>query len=239
MSTRIYKSALAGARRVPASLAAAALFLTAGCLPTLPGFTPDSGVTGKDGKPVLPALSLPHAEVMEAATLADGNIIVRGPHGYCVEGGSLRNRKRESFALLARCDLLRGEDPTDIPTLAVLTVTLVPLKEGETLPTASELAETFAPLPVRTKDTLRDVRLLHLSEGGDVLTEIADPKHWRGAFELNGYAVGLAAYGIRDGLVAADDGQFLLLDLARSIREASPFAPDAKSAEKQAAPTKK
>lgn len=224
MSTQTCKSPRTGARRAPVFLTMAALLFGAGCLPTLPGFSPDSAGQGHDSKPTLSTLSLPHAEVMDSATLAEGLIVVRGPHGYCVEGGSLRNRKRESFALLARCDLLRGDDPTDLPTLAVLTVTLVPMQDGETLPAAEALAKTYAPLPVLGHDTIQKVRLVQLAEGGDVLTDIADPKHWRGTFELNGYAVGLSAYGIRDGLVAGEDGQFILLELARTIREASPYA---------------
>ncbi|WP_196222798.1 hypothetical protein [Pseudooceanicola algae] len=155
-----------------------------------------------------------------AVGLVGGNVVVKGPRGYCVERDSIRNGDGSAFAMLARCDLLSGLSSSRA-ALGVLTVTIAPF-EGADLPDVQELARDFGSGSVIEVAQRSDVRMLHLASGGDRLVEAADPRQWRGAFLINGHVVSMAAYGPQQGSVAGRGGLKLMLDLAEAIRKASP-----------------
>ncbi|NIZ11146.1 hypothetical protein [Pseudooceanicola sp. HF7] len=204
------KNGLRGLKGAAAGLVLAAL---AGCAPG--GSEGSMGFLSSTGRPTGTAVT--------AAKLVEGDVVVRGPSGYCVERGSVRSRNDTGFAMLARCDLLGGISGSPV-ALGVLTVTVTPYAEAD-LPAARDLARGFGPGKVLGVAQSRDVRLLHMASGGDEMVGTADPKQWRGAFLLNGYLVSMAAYGPADGALAGDGGSRVLVRLAEAIRKASPDKP--------------
>ncbi|WP_163847520.1 hypothetical protein [Pseudooceanicola aestuarii] len=191
--------------------------------------------TTEGGLGFLSSLKRPIGPVLQQARTAGGAVVIAGPEGYCVEGRSLKTRQRGGFAVLARCDILSGGDIGAPVALALLTVTIAPAGDVTVLPSAADMARDFTYLGVLDMVDGQGVHMLHLETGGNDHVPAVDPRHWRGAFLLNGYVVGLAAYGPRDSSVVADGGQALLLAMARRMRSASPEG--APSANPEAAET--
>ena len=158
---------------------------------------------------------------LDAVAIADGAIVLRGPAGYCVDAKSVRARGDRQFALLAQCDLLNSGEVEGVTTLSVLTVTAVRSGSEAPLPSAQRIAAPFGPTQVLNSTRRRDIQLVQLSSGGDSVTELADPVHWRGVFRIAGYTLGLAAYSAEDGEGSGRAGLDLLLSLADNIRKSS------------------
>ncbi|MBT9384110.1 hypothetical protein KM176_09590 [Pseudooceanicola sp. CBS1P-1] len=156
---------------------------------------------------------------LEAARVADNRVVIRGPDGYCIDARSLRNRPEKSFALLARCDVLSGGLVGAPVEMAVLTVTVTPASGS--LPRAETLASSFSAGDVLKALNRAGLRLLQLARGGNDLISTADPQHWRGAFELKGYLVSMAAYGPPESDVRGNGGRSLLQAMARAIQIAT------------------
>lgn len=213
-------------------MALSACLALSGCLDT--PFASGAGgafrkVENGGGLGIFSSLRRPMGPVLISAQAANGDVVIRGPEDYCIEGRSLKSDAERSFALLARCDILSGGEMGSPVALALLTATVTPY-DAE-LPDAQALARDMAALEVLEYLDRGDVRLLHLGQGGDSLVRSADPRQWRAVFTLNGHAVTLAAYGPRDSAVAKAGGRSLLLAMARAIRAASPDSPGATTAE--------
>lgn len=207
-----------GPRRLVRGLAAAAALLALPACLEVPA--------GEAEAPSLFAfvstVSRPVGDPLPQAPIAGGDILVKGPSGYCVDGSSLRNRASGGFALLASCFVMSGGKSGAAVPPVVMTVSASPLEAGATVPDAGALAAAFAPTPVLARSRVRSVSLVHLAEGGDSAVPEADPRHWRGAMELNGYLVLLAAYGPRGSSEAGRGGSAMILDLAQALRAAKP-----------------
>ncbi|MGI3169446.1 hypothetical protein ACRARG_09860 [Pseudooceanicola sp. C21-150M6] len=157
-----------------------------------------------------------------SAQMAGGDVILYGPEGYCVDHRSLRRSGPRMFALFAQCDLIESGEITGVTSLSILTATVVRRSGDATVPGPRDIAASFAPAPVLTTTTSQQVSLVQLGSGGDALVKGADPRHWRGAFSLNGYIVGLAAYSSPGGAATGREGRGLLLSMARNSRASSP-----------------
>ncbi|EAQ03742.1 hypothetical protein OB2597_10881 [Pseudooceanicola batsensis HTCC2597] len=193
------------ARALPALLGGLAMLLLAAC--------DETGAPGLFGPPA--------ASALEAVAFDDGEIVVQGPAGFCIDRTSLRVRGERHFALVAQCDLLRRDAIAGISSLSFLTVTVVRTTPDAQLPTGGQIASTFGPATLLYDSMIDGIRVVQLSRGGETATKQADPVHWRGVMHLKGHAVGLAAYSMQDGSGAGREGRDLLLALARNIRSAS------------------
>ncbi len=151
--------------------------------------------------------------------LAQGDITLIAPRGYCVDERAVRSDQQNSFAVLARCDALgvRGGFPTQ--DLALITVTTVANPKG-TQPNAKSLAQSANPANVVKTQSLKG-RPFVLLENPDHNVNGASPRHWRSAFALNGHLVGLALYASEGSDVLATQGANLLSDLASKTIQAS------------------
>ena len=211
----------AGSRKgLPALLFAAALVLTGGCLPDLQGI--ETGQEGAKAKPTLSGLLRPRGVApLKEARLASGQIVIQGPAGYCIDGGSLRSGGKRQFALLAQCDLLRSGEVSGVNSLSVLTASVVQIDGDTPLPSADSLVASFGPAPMMFYSVESGIAMVQLGAGGDHATDLADPVHWRGVMHLNGHAVGLAAYSTPGGAATTMQGRNLLMRFADKIRAAS------------------
>ncbi|MGR3323495.1 MAG: hypothetical protein ACU0DK_16370 [Pseudooceanicola sp.] len=202
-------------RLIPAGCLAA---LLAGCLemPETSGGGPEDGLFA-----IVSTVSRPVGDPIPQAPIAGGNLLVKGPVGYCVDRKSLRNRASGGFALLASCHVMTGgKSGPNVPPV-VMTVSATRPEPGTPLSDRAALAAAFAPALVLSQSDVKGLRLVHLGAGGDEAMRDADPRHWRGVMALNGYLVGLAVYGPEDSFSARAGGSAVLVELAEALREAA------------------
>lgn len=197
----------------------AAVLPLAGCLGGEPGAL---GFLASGSEPAT-------RDALRKVSMYEGDVIVRGPAGYCIDRRTLRRGRDGGFVLLASCESLSGLRGHGVEPL-LMTITLLPDAPGATRPTPSEMAALMAPAEVIAAHETTDVTLVHFASGGDGVLDGGDARHWRGGMLLNGHLIGLALYARKGSPMAGKDGRALLTDLARSIRRASPARPVAPAA---------
>ncbi len=228
MSTQTCNPKLGARHRrvVPALLLSASLGFLPGCIPDLKGLSLTPSDVATDKPAITGSIAPRKAAPLKQAELGRGDVVIKGPAGYCVDGSSLRSRGGQQFALLAQCDLLKTGEISGVTTLSVLTASVVRVARDAELPTSDKIAAPFDPAPILFHSVDQEVSMVQLGAGGDNVTKLADPVHWRGVMHLNGYAVGLAAYSTKGGSATGPGGRDLLLRLANNIRNASPGGSD-------------
>lgn len=164
------------------------------------------------------------SDVLRTVKMYDGDVVVRGPAGYCIDKRTLRRGRNGGFVLLASCESLSGLRGHEVEPL-LMTISVLPDAPGATRPTAGEMAQLMAPAEVIATHETTDVTLVHFASGGTGVLEGGDARHWRGGMALNGHLIGLALYARKGSPMAGKDGRALLTDLARTIRRASPSRP--------------
>jgi len=174
---------------------------------------------------VVSTVSRPVGDPLPQAPIAGGDLMIRGPEGYCVEGRSLRNEASGGFALLASCYVMTGGKQNVPVSPVVMTVSASRAAPGQAVPDRAALARAFAPARVLTGSTVRGITVVQLASGGAAAVPDADPKHWRGAMELNGYLVLLAVYGPVGSYAADTGGGGLIVELGQALRAARPARP--------------
>lgn len=152
--------------------------LVAGCL-ALSACVP---ATGGAGKPPL-----------AKAVLANGAVTVAGPEGYCLDPATLSRGPSSDFALIASCWALSGGKVGFWVEPVVVTVAVGPPGSETDLPTPEGIAST-AGAGLLMQGSERGLMTANLDRGGEGKLEGGDPRHWRGAFALNGRLVMLALY---------------------------------------------
>lgn len=195
----------------------AVLMALGGCLAV-----PQDGSGEADLFGVISTVSRPVGEPLPQAPIAGGDILVRGPEGYCVEGRSLRNRADGGFALLASCFVMSGGKDGSPVAPVVMTVSASEIDAASGVPDPRQLAGAFAPARVLAATRVKGVSVVHLATGGEKAVPRADPRHWRGAMELNGHLVLLALYSPAGSQAAERGGSALLVELAQTLRAARP-----------------
>lgn len=158
--------------------------------------------------------------VVKALALYDGDVVVRGPRGYCVDADSVRRQPSNRLVLLGSCESLSGEPGVTVP-LALIVVNVADKQPGRAQPTAATIAASAAPKkPLAAIDT-EGLALVHLDAGGELALPGGDPRYWRGGMVINDHLVSLAVYTPRGSTLAGASGRRFITDLARALRSAS------------------
>ncbi|MEQ9258294.1 MAG: hypothetical protein RIG84_04275 [Roseovarius sp.] len=160
-------------------------------------------------------------DVLRKVELYEGEVVVRGPPGYCIDRKTMRRRETGGFVLLASCEALSGVRGQEVPPV-VMTVSVLPGNGGTPHPGVEDVARSVSAGAVLGSVERSDMTLVHLDAGGDQILPGGDPRHWRGAMVLNGHLVGVALYAPLKSPMAGDKGRALLTDLARGLRRESP-----------------
>jgi len=171
------------------------------------------------------ALGLSGSERDKAAAIREfplygGDVVVRAPNGYCVDMVHVKRRPEATVAPLASCSSLTGEGYSPVEP-AFMTVSVLSNRTQAEQPRAADLAATFAPAEVTAVEDGDGVAIVRVSDGGQSRLPDGDPRHWRGAMEINGHLVGLALYAPSGSDLTGSAGRRLVLALAESLREAS------------------
>ncbi|MEL7256025.1 MAG: hypothetical protein AAGL23_17750 [Pseudomonadota bacterium] len=163
-------------------------------------------------------------DVLRTTTLYEGDVVVVGPPGYCIDKKSMRKRKTQGFVILASCEALSGVRGQEVEPV-IMTLTVLPGEAGAVRPSSDEVAASMPDLQVIDQRDLNELSLVHFASGGNAAFQGKDPRHWRGALAINGHLIGLALYARKGSPAAGEAGQNLLLALAQNTKANSPVRP--------------
>ena len=125
-----------------------------------------------------------------SAQLADGQVDVSGPAGYCIDASTLRRTANGGFAAIASCNILSGgRGPIVEPVLVTVTVSQAGVDAPDLVALASALGTELS----RSRE-LSAVTAGRMASGGETAFQGSDPQHWRGTFMMGSRLVGLALY---------------------------------------------
>lgn len=161
------------------------------------------------------------SQALSTVAFHDGDVVVEGPRGYCVDRASLKRGTAGSFALLASCESLTGKAGVFVEPV-VMTVSVLPRSGTVQQPDAQAMARALAPAEVRNAENGEGLSLVQVMQGGENVLPGGDPVHWRAGMVINGHLVGLAIYGPKGRAAAGPEGRRMLRDLAERLRKASP-----------------
>ncbi|MBU2963775.1 dihydroxy-acid dehydratase [Citreicella sp. C3M06] len=158
---------------------------------------------------------------IETASLADGAVVVGGPPGYCIDPETYPRGPDRTFAMIASCRNLTGDDTGPMVEPMVVTVTVAEQTPQATLPDASALAEEVGQ---RMIGGIRSggLTLTHLASGGTEVIADGDPRYWRGTFLQGQRMVGLALYAGKGSPLAGAEGAAMLRAVRDRIGALSP-----------------
>jgi len=155
---------------------------------------------------------------LREALLAGGDVILRGPDGYCIDPETVESRPRRSFAIMASCHILSGGDEGAPRRPALMTVTLGPVRLTSSRPGAQALADE-AGVPLVAGFEQEGITLALLGQGGDAVLDGGDTRYWRAAFTVKARIMGVALYAPEGSPLTRDDGARLLQALRAQVTE--------------------
>ncbi|MCI2399499.1 hypothetical protein [Aliiroseovarius subalbicans] len=153
----------------------------------------------------------PKQRAPQSIRVADRQVAITGPDGYCVDKGASRETATGAFVLLGSCRAISGnpEDPRPAQPM-VLTVSVAP-GQGAADTAGLERLETFFASQAghralsRAQDadsvTLHDVTrgddalFLHVTDAAPNGLGAVDDTYWRALFEVKGHLVTVTANG--------------------------------------------
>lgn len=138
----------------------------------------------------------------QRATLEQGTVSLIPPNGYCIDIRSLR----QSFALIARCDVLGAPLPADKP-LAIITATTLAMPADTAIDPDDLRADAETVLTRSETDDLSMVQV----QGTPPSPDMRDT-YWRGAGRVGEQVLGLALYQAADTPDLGDTALELLVE---------------------------
>ncbi|MCK0150299.1 dihydroxy-acid dehydratase [Marivita sp. S6314] len=172
------------------------------------------------------------APVITSARLANGQVTVSGPEGYCVDASTLRRTPAGGFAAIASCNILSNGQSGPIVEPVLVTVTVG--RAGTDAPGLEDLANALGTELTQTRE-LSAVNAGRMASGGQTAFQGSDPRHWRGTFILGNRVVGLALYAPQGSPFVGAQGAAFLNTVSSRIRASSQVAQ--RSAEQSQATT--
>lgn len=163
----------------------------------------------------------PQGGRIETTRLANGSVVVGGPRGYCIDPETFPRGPDRTFAVIASCRNLTGDDSGPLVEPMIVTVTVgQPIPEA-TLPDAPALADE---LGQRMIGGIRSggLTLTHLASGGAEVIADGDPRYWRATFLQGQRMVSLALYAGKGSPLAGAEGAAMLRAIHDRVTALSP-----------------
>lgn len=157
--------------------------------------------------------------LVASADLARGMIVVSGPDGYCIDPDTLRRSGAGGFAAIASCNILSGG--TRGPIVEPVLVTVAVSRTDTDAPDPADLAAALQTDLLQRLD-LSAVVVGQMASGGETAFAGSDPRHWRGAFVLGAYLVGVTLYAPEGSPLLGRQGAAFLNTVSSRIRAKSP-----------------
>lgn len=194
------------------TLALIAMTAVSGCMPNLGNSTTERRgfLAGRDR----PDES--HIPGPRKRKLAAGDVVVKAPDAYCVDPSVVTS---DSFALLAECGTLNNTPAIHAEDRGVMTVSVSAAFPPEALP---EDMSPFLGDGQTFESDIKGLTIKRIDAGETSPLPGSDPKHWRGAMQINGHVVTFAVYGPPEGTALDAHGKYLIEQLAKNTQSASP-----------------
>ncbi len=186
-------------------------------------FLTPQGEASRDANKTAGKVQIRHSKPMRQLSLAEGDVVISTPQGFCIDPESIQKKRGGGFALMASCAALTGKSDGVVVDPALLTVSVSPRKKGLSQPDAHKLASMIEPGKTLQRINGDGLTLIHVQDSQHMIAGKSDERHWRGVMVINEHLVGVAAYGPENSKVVGADGKVLVVQLAEAIREASPF----------------
>lgn len=158
----------------------------------------------------------------------EGQLVLAAPNGFCFDSQMEQHTAKGGFALLARCDRMRGARRLGRGEGVIVTASVGSVGANTATPSATALHKAFtrARSDARLLEQREDAQipLVKLHMQPDTTTPGASPTHWRGAFVQNNHMVAVALYAPTGSSYLGDRGAKLIRDFMRASRSATELA---------------
>ncbi|CUH79984.1 hypothetical protein TRM7557_02685 [Tritonibacter multivorans] len=158
----------------------------------------------------------------------EGQLVLAAPNGFCFDSQMEQHTSKGGFALLARCDRMRGARRLGRGEGVIVTASIGSVAANTATPSATALHKAFtrARSDARLLEQREDAQipLVKLHMQPDDTTPGASPTHWRGAFVQNSHMVAVALYAPAGSSYLGDRGAKLIRDFMRASRSATELA---------------
>lgn len=156
------------------------------------------------------------AKAITQIDLARGDVRLATAPGFCID----RRSKRNTFALIGRCDTLGVVGIFSGQALAMIAVSTVPVAPGTTNPDADALAQTPGEGEVLRRMERGSFAVVQL-RGGHASIDGVDDTHWRTAFVVNDQLVSMVLFAPPGSAALGMDGADILADTAQATQQAT------------------
>ncbi len=153
--------------------------------------------------------------LLASTRLAGNAITVAGPEGYCIDPTTMRSSQDSGFAALASCHIMSGGKKGPIVEPGLMTVTVSPATGPA--PSPAELAEALGTTLLQHRE-LSALALGQMASEGETAFSGSDPKHWRGAFVLGPYLIGVTLYAPKNSPLLGAQGAAFVNTVSSTIR---------------------
>ncbi|GEM_PF-809487 len=172
-----------------------------------------------------------------AAMVADGEVRIRGPKGFCIVPDAIRQSPGGDFLLLASCAAISGSPRhphPELPALITVTVSGTPLtdelssaalhaffasKAGRAALSRSGRAEDVRILGMEDRDGMF---IIHLRDDGNSSLPGTKGEYWRAMFDLRQRIVTVSVIPPDNTAPGKQAERKLLLSLVETLRAANP-----------------
>ena len=168
------------------------------------------------------------AKPVVTTTFGEGQLVLAAPNGFCFDAQMEQHTSKGGFALLARCERMRGARRLGRGEGVIVTASVGSVAANTATPSAAALHKAFtrARSDARLLEQREDAQIplvkLHIQP--DTTTPGASPTHWRGAFVQNSHMVAVALYAPTGSSYLGDRGAKLIRDFMRASRSATELA---------------
>lgn len=145
-------------------------------------------------------------------SLADGAVTLVPPDGYCVD----TKTARQTFAIIARCDLLGAKALGHAGPAVVFTASVTPLPEAAVVQETTITSAKDTVLDRRERDGVFVARIK-----GTPPQNAMNADYWRGAARVGTHLLGLGLYSAAGRPAIGPFGQDLLFDTIKATQAAS------------------
>ena len=181
----------------------------------------------------------------ESVSVAQGDVVIAGPPGYCIDKRSSRLRGATPFVLLAGCSSVTGSAEAGQPSTPGLLTASVDQRKGN--PPSTESLSAFLKTDTGRASLAKDGRassveildsnivngalLLRIRDRGGGGSPGLDPTYWRGLFILNSRLVTITATAFEARPIGSATLKGKLVAFMRRIQEETPAAPPGRAPE--------
>ncbi|MCA8869611.1 MAG: hypothetical protein KDA67_13235 [Rhodobacteraceae bacterium] len=178
----------------------------------------------------------PVSSASSSVRIADKNVVIEGPHGFCIDRQASQIGGNTAFVLLGNCRIVSPDDDAPSPAVRALLTASVSTRDPNGARVADSLIEmdrffrseagraalsrSADPATVEVLDTFQQdetfyLRALDTSDG--IIPGDADD-YWRAYFDVDLQMVSVSVIGLESSPISADQGLRTVREFAGLIR---------------------